>query len=88
MRWFAVLFLLMALVLVSSENDIYSKTEEEQLQILGPLLKKLLMPRPRPVYQIHQLLRVHVQKCCNADPVMDCCTPALCCQMDLACCEK
>nr|ACM18117.1 androgenic gland hormone-like protein [Macrobrachium rosenbergii] len=87
MKWFS-LFLLMALVYVSGQQSVYDKSEEEQIEILGPLLRKLLMPRPRPVYQIHQLLRVHVQKCCNSQPMMDCCTPALCCDMNLECCEK
>ncbi|XP_042859607.1 uncharacterized protein LOC122245733 [Penaeus japonicus] len=85
MRWCLAL-LLLGLAYVAQCN-VYDFPEEEQIEKLESLLLKLMAHRPRPVIQVNEQLHIRASKCCNAVPMMDCCSPSDCCALGMDCCK-
>merc|ERR1711962_1546046 len=75
--------------LVPSEGDasVYDLPKDQQIEKLKPLLLKLLQPKPRPVYQIQQIMKISVKDCC--DQGLECCSARMCCDLSIdSCCNQ
>merc|ERR1712179_487972 len=83
------LFLAIVCCLVNDGGGtgIYDLPEAQQIEKLKPLLLKLLQPKPRPVYQIQQIMKISVKEYC--DNGLECCSSSLCCQYQVgSCCDQ